>query len=224
MSSYVLKLFAIFFMFLDHFGYSILGKVSVFNFLGRLAFPIFAFQCVQGVIHTRNPKKHMVKLLLFGIVSQIPFILFLSTFTKVRYLNIFFTLFLGSFSIYLFKNINNKFIGFILVALLSTIGEILPVDYGAYGVLLIFIFFICDNNIILKILGPFGAILIHNIINIFKNINLLYIYTISMVFTMFSLVFILLYNGKEGKKSKYFFYIFYPLHLSLLYLAHMLLY
>ena len=76
MSSFVLKMIAIISMFIDHIGYVIFGKFSYFNYIGRLAFPIFAFQISEGYIHTKNLKKYFLRLFLFAIISQIPFMLF----------------------------------------------------------------------------------------------------------------------------------------------------
>ena len=80
-------------MLFDHFGDAIIGKFSFCNLIGRIAFPIFAFQTVQGYIYTKDLKKHMLKLFIFACISQIPFMLFLSTFTEeILTLNIFFLL------------------------------------------------------------------------------------------------------------------------------------
>ena len=49
MTSFTLKLIAMITMFIDHFGYAIMGQFSFFNLFGRLAFPIFAFQISEGV-------------------------------------------------------------------------------------------------------------------------------------------------------------------------------
>ena len=38
-------------------------------------------------------------------------------------------------------------------------------------------------------------------------------YSMMVYFTLFSIIPILLYNGKKGKDAKYLFYIFYPVHL-----------
>ena len=92
MSSFVLKIIAIITMFIDHLGYAIFGKFSCFNYIGRLSFPIFAFQISEGYIHTKNLKKYFLRLFLFALVSQIPFMLFHSIISRDFSLNIFFTL------------------------------------------------------------------------------------------------------------------------------------
>ena len=102
MSSFVLKVIAIITMFCDHFGDAFIGHTSFFNLIGRIAFPIFAFQITEGYIHTKSLKKYMTRLGIFAIISQIPFILFIRKFinpTSIS-LNVFFTLFLGLLSIF----------------------------------------------------------------------------------------------------------------------------
>ena len=73
MSAYVLKLIAIITMLFDHSGYLIYGHLSWMNFVGRIAFPIFAFQISEGCIHTHNLKKYFVRLIIFALISQIPY-------------------------------------------------------------------------------------------------------------------------------------------------------
>ena len=108
MTSFTLKIIALITMFIDHLGYAIFNKFSFFNYIGRVAFPIFAFQISEGFHYTKNVKKYFARLLLFAIFSQIPFMLFLSIFsTNIYKLNVFFTLFLGLFSIYIYDKIIN---------------------------------------------------------------------------------------------------------------------
>ena len=101
LTSFLLKIIGIITMLSDHIGHAILGNFSFFNLIGRISFPIFAFQAMQGYIHTKDLKKHIIKLFIFACISQIPFMLFLSTFTTNMYLNIFFTFLLGIFALYI---------------------------------------------------------------------------------------------------------------------------
>lgn len=208
----------------DHIGDSILGRFSFLNLIGRISFPIFAFQTMQGYINTKNLKKHMIKLLIFACISQIPFMLFLSTFTTNIYLNVLFTFLLGICALYIYDKCNNKVLGFLFVIIISIIAYFIKVDYGAFGILLIFVFyFFYKNNNIKhnKLLMSISIVLlcvIHYLPNIFKSPSLICTYLSLITFTSLSLIFILFYNNKEGPKLKYFFYIFYPLHLLILYL------
>ena len=81
MSSFILKLIAMVTMFIDHLGDTCFKQVTAMNVIGRIAFPIFAFQISEGYIHTKNLTKYFLRLFLFAFISQIPFMLFLSLFS-----------------------------------------------------------------------------------------------------------------------------------------------
>lgn len=215
MSSFALKMIAIFTMFLDHLGLSLYRQVSLFNYIGRLSFPIFAFQISQGYIHTKNFKKYLLRLTLFAIISQIPFIYFRYTFSNAFLLNIFFTLILGLLSIKLFDIWGNKFLGFVSAFLLALIGELIHVDYGFWGVFVIFLFyFFRDHKVQMAVMFVLSCVIKY-------AVEFLYTPYYSLIWvclaTTLSIIPILLYNQKQGRKVKYFLYLFYPIHLGLLY-------
>ena len=226
MSSFALKLLAALFMLIDHTGDAIIGKYSFLNLIGRMAFPIFCFQLVQGYIHTKDKKKHLSKLLLFAIISQIPFSLFQSTYTTEFHVNVLFTMFIGTLAIYYCEKNKNKYLKIVIVIIASILNELIKADYGYFGVILISViyYFEASTNIKNK--------KIKQIIAIFLLCNLRYIprmiaypqhmdsYFLQGIFTSLSVIFICLYNHKEGPKLKYFFYIFYPLHMLILYFIH----
>ena len=206
----------------DHIGYAFLGRFSFYNLVGRIAFPLFAFQSVQGYLHTKSFAKHIKKLLIFACISQIPFMLFLSTFsTDIFRLNVLFTFLLGMFSIYVYDKAKNKKVGILYTLLLAVIAEFVNCDYGMYGVLLIFAFYLFRNN--KKIMYIAAALLtfIKYLINIIIVPSYTSRFLISFVFTCIPLIFIHFYNKKEGPKAKYLFYVFYPAHLFILWAVHM---
>lgn len=219
MSSFALKMIAVISMCFDHFGYLIFnGSFSWCNFLGRLAFPIFAFQISEGYEHTHNLKKYFWKLFIFAIISQIPFNLFQYSFGFDFSLNIFFTLLLGLSAICAFDKIPNKFVGLLVSGLCIYLGNVLNVDYGYWGVLIIFAFYIFKKHTVLTVVG-FLALVLLKYLPFLINYNFYYAYVILAIATFLSIVPILLYNGKLGPKTKYFLYIFYPLHLTIIALA-----
>ena len=81
-SAFVLKIIAVITMTIDHSGYLIFGGSSFMNFIGRIAFPIFAFQITEGYTHTHNLKKYFLRLFAFALISQIPFMLFTTMITS----------------------------------------------------------------------------------------------------------------------------------------------
>ena len=77
MTVFTLKIIAMISMILDHLKYAIPStKGFATIYLGRIAFPIFAFLISEGFVHTHSRPKYMVRMLIFAIVSQVPFYLF----------------------------------------------------------------------------------------------------------------------------------------------------
>lgn len=216
MSSFVLKIIAIVSMFIDHIGYAIFGKFSFFNYIGRIAFPIFAFQISEGYIHTRNLKKYFLRLFIFALISQIPFMLFYNLVSDQFSLNIFFTLLLGLACIYIYDKSKYKFLSIIASIAIAFIAEVSHCDYGFYGVAIIFIFYLFKNNISKASIAFIIATTIKYLIPIIKY-GLYDAYLYLLIFTLIPIIFISLYNGKKGKDTKYFLYLFYPIHLLLIY-------
>ncbi len=187
------------------------------NYIGRLSFPIFAYLITEGYIYTSNLKKYFSRLLIFAIISQLPYMLFLSTFTHEIYtLNILFTLALGLLSITLYNKFKNKLLGFLCVAIFAALAQFLCFDYGWFGITIIFIFYILKTQKAYMNIFFCVATFINYIYYFSKNLR--YEYLIIMLCCILSLVPINLYNGKKGKNTKYLLYLFYPLHLIILYI------
>lgn len=220
MSNFVLKIIALIAMLCDHSGYIIFGKFSFMNYIGRLAFPIFAFLISEGYIHTKNLKKYFLRLFIFACITQIPYILFLHTFSNDSNLNILFTLTLGLLAIILYDKQNNKYLGLFWVIFCSIIAQFFYFDYGWYGIAIIFIFYIFKKEKLY--MNIFFSIItfIRYFFTFAKTSRIEYIFIIF--FCILSLIPINLYNEKKGKNIKYLFYIFYPLHLLILYLIHLI--
>lgn len=220
MSAFILKIVAIITMFTDHISYILFNcKVSFCNYIGRIAFPIFAFQLSEGYTHTKNLKKYFLRLSIFAVISQIPFILFHSIITKEFCLNIFFTLLLGLLAIFLYDKLNNKFLGILCGICLCIIAKYTHCDYGFYGVAIILLFYIFKNSKIKTAIAFICATVIKYTVTILNNsFDIRYLYL--FLATIFSLIFILLYNGKKGKNTKYLLYFFYPIHLLIIYLIY----
>ena len=215
MSTFVLKIIACISMLFDHTGYIVFNRFSFFNYIGRLAFPIFCFQLVQGYTHTQNKQKYFIRLLIFALISQIPFSLFYTAISQGFMLNILFTFLLGFLTLYLLEN-TNRIIGLFFAVIFSIIAQIFPFDYGYYGILLITIFYLFRKQ---KLIMFFCAILLTCLKYSLKILisGIVDQYLFLALFTCSSMFLLLLYNNKQGPKFRYFFYIFYPCHLLVLY-------
>lgn len=224
MSSFALKIVASLTMICDHFGYLIFhGKLSFLNFIGRIAFPIFAFQISEGYSHTKDLKKYISRLLIFAIISQIPFILFHNLISTGFALNIFFTLLLGLICIILYDKLPYKSLSIIMSVCIAYIAGFTKCDYGFYGVAIILLFYIFKDNKLLMSLSFCFCTIIKYLTFVIKY-DYFTTYSFLCLFTIIPIIFINLYNKKQGKKIKYFLYIFYPAHLLIIYFLWNIIY
>lgn len=217
MKSSTLKILACLFMFIDHVGYILFPKLIVLRIIGRLAFPIFAYFIAEGYRKTKDITDYLGRLLLFALISQIPF----AAAFKTTHLNIFFTLAMGLYGLYIY----DKHKRFEYVILIALVCEILNTDYGLYGVLLVFFFNYnledfkkMARDVILLTIVAQGL----QAVRMYFTVSSIYFYR-NLIFTLgvqplclFSLILIKFYNGERGLKLKYLFYGFYPVHLLIL--------
>jgi hypothetical protein len=192
-------------------------------YIGKISFPLYAFLISEGYVHTRNFSKYLTRLIVFGVISQIPaYLLFVGKSFNGLYLNIFFTLALGLLGIRIYDKIKSKYISTPLIILLAVIAELLKFDYGAFGVLMIVCFYVFKRNKLNMVLSQMFLMFILYMKKMsyytFSLFNLQYI-LFQLLFSVISLAIILTYNGKKGKSSgkiKLMFYFFYPVHLIIL--------
>ena len=74
MNNYRIKIIAVILMFTDHI-YHILGSVYdvpiLLTWIGRLSAPLFFYMTAEGMYHTRNPKKMLIRLYLASVGMQL---------------------------------------------------------------------------------------------------------------------------------------------------------
>lgn len=219
MSSFILKMIAIISMLIDHSGYILFHGFSFLNYIGRISFPIFAFQISEGYKHTRDVKKYFLRLLIFAFISQIPYMLFEFSVGKGFSFNVLFTLSLGLLSIILYDKQKNKFLGFILVYLIAIFASLFQISYGAFGIIIIFIFHLFKDKKGWMTLCYLVTCFLKYLPSLIQY-QFYYKFIILCICTMLPIIFILFYNEKKGKDIKYLLYLFYPLHLLVLFLIH----
>lgn len=208
MSSFDLKLIAMITMLVDHLGAVLFPQYISLRIIGRISFPIYSFLLVEGYLHTHNLKKYISRLIIFALISEIPFdLVFYNQPIYIGSQNIFFTLLIGLLSIYFIDIFKSKrWIGFFTSFILCVIAYIIKSDYSFMGVLIIIGFYIFKNNKLKLIL--YQALLSINFINPFR---------------LLSFIPISFYNGKKGYNIKYLFYLFYPVHLLILYIINLVI-
>ena len=234
-SGNVLKILAAIFMVIDHSGLMLFGDMSIMRIIGRLSFPIFAFMIAEGCKHTKNKVKYFSLVFICGVLFQIVFYVV----EKSLEMSIFITFSTSILMIYALQDFKKQLFGkngwysilssFAIfafsVAFTYLLNQELSINYKFWGCML-----------------PVFAALLHAdekdenqkfLQNIdYVPVNVLTM-TIGLVISAFALEgvaettqfysllavpLLLLYSGKRGKyKMKYFFYLFYPIHLVVIY-------
>ncbi len=192
---------------------TLFGAYNLMRDIGRVAFPIYCFLLIEGFLHTKSRSKYAGRLLIFAFISEIPFdLLFQGKILYFGYQNIFFTLFLGMAAMIgidwavrkgqmakPFRAVSACAAAAVCIA----VADILHTDYGAQGVLCIIVMFLFQKCREMQV--AVGACS--------------FLFFLEETAAPYAFLSIAMYNGKRGWNLKYFFYLFYPVHLLLLYLA-----
>ena len=187
-------------MLIDHIGVVFFPTVIGFRAIGRLSFPLFAFGIAQGVRYTSDFRKYFIRILLAAVVSQ-PIYMKLFGLSQ---LNPLFMLAWGAGALYFWQKGKTGLAGVFLIG-----SYFMDMSYGWYGVWTIFFFGFYGMK---DSLCFYGQVIL----------NVLYGLTTGawvQVLSLFSFMFL---DGKwriealSKKLPRYFFYVFYPLHLLVL--------
>lgn len=215
-------------MVIDHIGMYFFPDILIFRVIGRLAFPIFAWLIANGAIHTKNINNYLVRLFLLACITQpIYYLVNLQNHAYTDQLNVFFTLFTGLCAIASIRKIKNIFLQICIVLFFAAITVAIKSEYTAMGVLSIVFFYVFFKH---KVFMALSQILIYSTVYIWMIVLLImrnqftfsYLQYFIQPLCLFSLVLIIFYNGREGKRIKYLFYLFYPLQYVIIYLLQKL--
>ena len=236
LSSFALKIIATVSMLIDHIGKILFVQspqiYKIMHAVGRLSFPLYCFLLVEGLIHTKNRLKHAILLFVFAIVSEFPYDLTKEKWEPMSEQSIMCLLFIGFVSIWILDSVKNREKDYPnaletifgnkltdwIIRLLVIVGGTLIVYYGRImsgplGFWLIILLYTFREGHGFRVLSNLG-------------INLAMALPLNKIQILGGLAIIPmeLYNEKPGKyKWKYFFYLFYPVHLLALVSIKMLL-
>lgn len=229
LSATVLKLLAVVFMTLDHVGLCFywLPYAALFRHLGRIAFPLFAYTVGESIRHTRHPRRYFLCLLLPGILMQVIYTGVIGSYDG----NVFLTFVLSYLLVILLRMRGlhrlwawplalllvggTVYVSYFLEPLLNSMGY-LPggtqmIMYETPGVLLpVAVAMLPSRPLRLSgfALSLAGLCLVEHLL--YRDV--------SQWYAMWALLPILLYSGARGKYSlRWFFYLYYPLHLVVIY-------
>ena len=259
-----IKIIAMICMLIDHIGAGIVEKIYysttdynmvlvwertavVLRSVGRIAYPLFAYMLVKGFFYTKNRFKHIINLIIFAIISEIPFdLLGNGTIWDPSYQNVMITLTLGTLMMWaleivrengLQNSIRNEKIrklaygafAVVLVICTARFALLCHSDYGARGIVTIaIIYMLRDDKLKLLQLGPILFILNIFIVTFITqgNMHATIRYCEFEIYAI--MAFPIMYadsghrNEKNSRVLKWFGYWFYPLHQLLIYLISLL--
>lgn len=230
-TSFSLHILAMLFMLCDHLWGTIVSGNDWLTCIGRLAFPIYAFMIVEGYFRTKNIKKYVCRLLLFAVLSEIPFNLAMGSrmFYPIHQ-NVLWSFLIAIGLIHWNETVKGKqiwkqiLVGIASVCVGYLVGIITFVDYYHAGILMVLVFYFFRNKKWWCYLGQLVCLWYINIemlggfsyeVNILGQTH----FIVRQGFALFALIPIWLYRGKQGYHSKvlqYSYYAFYPLHLLIL--------
>ena len=230
-----LKNIALILMFINHFFviysnyfplYGIIYNLQ--SFITRPSFILFAFLLSEGMCHTKNRNKYMLRLLILAFISEpIYDKAFYGSWFYVLDQNVLFDLFMGAVAICIYDNFHDSKLKLVIaLGLLIVIDMFLNFSYNYVAIGVILGFYILkenrNKNIIMFIL--IITLSIARYIKLYLTdvllLNESLFYAAEASCRVFALPFIRRYNGEKGKQlPKYFYYLFYPVHIALIYLV-----
>ena len=148
MNRTILKYIAVIAMLCDHIALAFVGMDKplgiAMRVFGRLTAPIMCYFLVEGYMHTRSRKKYGARLLVFALISQMPFAYLLAGDITVLKFNMMFTLFLCFMMLMVIEKIESRVLKFILVTGLYWLCSYC--DWGVVAPLWVMAFILCRND------------------------------------------------------------------------------
>ena len=239
----IIKIIAAVAMVIDHTGLLLFPDILAFRMIGRISMPLFAFAIAEGCRYTRDKFRYFSLIFVYSLAAAAVYDFLYGG----LYLSIFTTFSLSILLIYALQNWKRSIFeneGALAIALsgalflflvvfvyflnrINAIGGVpFSIDYGFWGCMLPVFASACDlrgcTDLRLKLPDRYYvrlAFFACGVALLCLNSPLPYSY-----FALLSLVFLVFYNEKRGKyRLKYFFYVFYPVHMAILYLIWLLI-
>jgi len=207
-----LKIIACVSMLLDHIG-AYLVPWAWLRMVGRLAFPLYCFLLVQGIAHTSSLRRYGMRLLLFAVISEVPYDLLKYGKLDFGGQNAIVTLLLGLCMIAAMKRTHALWKECAIAVTFAVAAALLQVEYGSFGIALIAVMYLMGE----------GTDSLLAVAVVLAAMGLLTPWTdgfpqqLPCVFAVLPMA---AYSGKRlsaNRWGKWAFYLFYPLHMAIIY-------
>lgn len=231
-----LKLIACITMLIDHVGATLVllycqqgatmawvNTYYLMRCIGRIAFPIYCFLLVEGAWYTRNPKKYAMRLFVGMLLSEIPFDLAFSGRIDMEISSVMVTLFLGYLMIEGMKRVEGVW-KIVVILPFFLLAEVLRTDYAGNGIMIIAMLALTKGAAKEKWLRLAGFALL---LWFGADIQIGLVSLPMEVLGLIGVPFMFRYTGRKlthNKAVQWAFYLFYPVHLTVLALMEVLLF
>ena len=222
LSSFALKIVAIVGMTLNHAAYIFYPYLPfeaqcVMLAVGGVTFPVMAFLLVEGYRYTSNMRKYAGRLLVFALVSEVPYWLFLS-----HEGNVLFTLLLGLAALYLYDHVEQRAAFWLIFTIIVAASSLC--DWGILGVVMILMIRIMPDRrqrVVYPVLVPIASLGLPRLSALMSSLDLVHLPFMLYAFVgcTGAIPLLLSYNGRRGRPLKDFFYAYDPAHIFVLGLA-----
>ncbi|KAF0227496.1 MAG: Integral membrane protein [Erysipelotrichaceae bacterium] len=237
----MLKVIAVITMTIDHVGYFLFPEIRELRIIGRIAYPIFTYLFAISYRFSHDRKALLIRLSIFAILGHG----LIYAAGQRGFYNILFLFILGWFAFWIIDQKKDILLSIVGLGILATIAEMGGVDYGAYGIVTLVIFYVFHDQK-LKQFGAFTLLtflfsfqwLIVRLINdstYWSNLPQIFsrgIYSLTgsfpQIFAVLALIPLALYIYKVPKNktslvykaNQYFYYAYYPIHFAILAYIH----
>ena len=221
----VLKLIACVTMLVDHFGHAIVPGLPVMHMvelyyacriISRIAFPIYCFLLVEGMRRTRNPQKYILRLGIGVLLAEIPFDLLFEGGFSWGYQSVMVTLTLGALMLFCMRKTEKKWWRLLMVLPFAVLAELAKCDYGGWGIAMIAVFALLDRFSL-----QFAGVLLVAAAMPSAGITVFGVFFSCELAALLAMLPIGFYSGRKltyNRALQWSFYLFYPVHLLILWL------
>ena len=220
LNAFQLKVIMLILMLLDHmYLYLFPKELLPAHYVARVVAPVFTFLVAQGMVYTRNRGKYISRLFISGVVMAAGnYILYIITGHKITN-NIFLSLAIGAAAVYAIDEfLKSRGFSLALWAFAIMILALLaPHCEGGYMIPSVMLIFYYLRNAPAFMYAVYVASTGWPYFMQYLDTG----YLRPQFYMIFAVAPLMLYNGRRGPDNafaKYFFYVFYPLNVWILFL------